>query len=160
MKRFLICAVLTALVACSPAEEAGQPAADLSVVRAAHASCRPTAAGRQVTGCYLALTASRDDILLSVESEASALGQVHESRMESNMMMMGELKEGLPLPAGQTVLLEPGGDHIMLMGVKAPLVAGDTVPLTLIFANAEPVEIIAAVGQPAPPATASSGGMH
>ena len=69
--------------------------------------------------------------------------------MESNMMMMRELKEGMPLPAGQTVELKPGGNHIMLLSVTEPLKAGDSVPLTLTFASAAPVEIRATVGQPA-----------
>ena len=64
------------------------------------------------------------------------------------MMMMRELEAGLPLPAGQAVSLAPGGDHIMLMGVTEPLKTGDTVPLTLTFANAPPVEVTATVGQP------------
>ena len=112
------------------------------------AICRPTPTGRQVTGCYLSLTAPAADTLLSVASPASALAQIHEMRMESNMMMMRELEEGLPLPAGQAVALAPGGNHIMLMGVTEPLKTGDSVTLTLTFANAAPVEVTATVGQP------------
>lgn len=114
----------------------------------AGALCRPTPNGRQVTGCYLTLTAPTTDTLVSVASPSAALVQIHEMRMESNMMMMRELEGGLPLPAGEAVNLAPGGNHIMLMGVKEPLKTGDTVALTLTFANAAPVEIVAAVGQP------------
>jgi copper(I)-binding protein len=85
---------------------------------------------------------------VSIASPVAALAQVHETRMESNMMMMRELEAGLPLPAGQPVSLAPNGNHIMLMGVTEPLKVGDTVPLTLTFANAAPVEVVAAVGQP------------
>ena len=59
--------------------------------------------------------------------------------------------EGLPLPAGQAVALAPGGNHLMLLGVQEPLVAGDTVALTLTFATSAPVEVTATVGQPATP---------
>ena len=117
-------------------------------VAVSDALCRPTPKGRQVTGCYLTLTAPVADTLVSVASPVAALAQVHEMRMESNMMMMRELEAGLPLPAGQAVSLAPGGNHIMLMGVTEPLRAGDTVPLTLTFATAAPVEITATVGQP------------
>lgn len=155
MKRILIPASLALLLtACGP-----QPAeGELSVVSAADAVCRPTPNGRQATGCYLTLTASRDDRLVSVTSPVSGLAQVHEMKVESNMMMMRELTDGLPLPAGSAVALAPGGNHIMLMGVANPLVAGDTVPLTLTFANARPVEIVARVGQPALATSEHSGG--
>lgn len=148
MKRLLILSAVLATAACSSPTE---PTSDLAVVNVTGAICRPTPEGRQVTGCYLTLTASRDDTLMTAQSPASALAQVHESSMENNMMVMYEAKAGLPLPAGQAVSLAPGGNHIMLLGVKAPLAAGDTVPLTLTFASAAPVEVEASVGQPAPP---------
>lgn len=149
MIRSLALAALSALAlsACGqsgPSEKAG--AAGPVVV--ADALCRPTPNGRQVTGCYLTLTAPAADTLVSVSSPVAALAQVHEMRMESNMMMMRELEAGLPLPAGQAVSLAPGGNHIMLMGVTDPLRAGDTVPLTLTFATAAPVEVTATVGHP------------
>ena len=102
-----------------------------------------------MTGCYLTLTATADDRLMSVSSPAAGRTEIHESRIESNMMMMQELKSGLPLPAGQPVELKPGGNHIMLLALSEPLEAGDTVALTLTFASSSPVEITAAVGQPA-----------
>lgn len=135
------------LAACTSDEKAGSldgPAVELS-----DALCRPTPVGRQATGCYLTLTASADDRLVGVSSPVAGRGQIHESRVESNMMMMYELRDGLPLPAGQAVELKPGGVHIMLLSVTEPLKAGDTVPLTLTFASAPPVEITASVGQPA-----------
>jgi copper(I)-binding protein len=140
-------AATASLSACGQPSASGSSAAAGPVV-VADALCRPTPNGRQVTGCYLTLTAPADDTLVSVSSPIAALAQVHESRMESNMMMMRELDAGLPLPAGQAIALAPGGNHIMLMGVSAPLRAGQTVPLRLTFANARPVEVVAAVGQP------------
>jgi periplasmic copper chaperone A len=150
MTRFLILpAVALALAACSPStDEAASGAPGASAVTVADVLCRPTPNGRQVTGCYMTLTASTADTLVSVESPVAALAQIHESRTESNMMMMRELEAGLPLPAGETVELKPGGTHIMLMGVAEPLRAGQTVPLTLTFTTAAPVEVVASVGQP------------
>lgn len=146
-----------ALAACGqPSASGGAEAAGPVVV--ADALCRPTPNGRQVTGCYLTLTAPVDDTLVSVASPVAALAQVHEMRMESNMMMMRELEAGLPLPAGQAVALAPGGNHIMLMGVSDPLATGDTVPLTLTFAKAAPVEVTATVGQPPATGADSAGG--
>ena len=136
-----------ALSACSPGERAAPEAA--ATVRVSGALCRPTPPGRQTTGCYLTLTSPADDRLMSISSPVAGRVQVHESRMESNMMMMHEVEGGLPLPAGQAVELKPGGNHIMLLGVTEPLEAGDAVPLTLTFASAAPVEVSATVGQPA-----------
>ncbi len=136
------------LAACGQPASSGKAEAAGPVV-VTDAICRPTPTGRQVTGCYLTLTAPAADTLVSISSPAAALAQVHEMRMESNMMMMRELEAGLPLPAGEAVALAPGGNHIMLMGVTEPLKTGDTVTLTLAFATAAPVEVTATVGQPA-----------
>ncbi len=149
MIRSLALAALSALAlsACGQSGPSAKAGAAGPVV-VADALCRPTPNGRQVTGCYLTLTAPAADTLVSVSSPVAALAQVHEMRMESNMMMMRELEAGLPLPAGQAVSLAPGGNHIMLMGVTEPLRAGDAVPLTLTFATAAPIEVTAPVGQP------------
>jgi copper(I)-binding protein len=151
MARALFPVVLIAFVgglaACIPGERAASGAA--GTVQVSGALCRPTPVGRQTTGCYLTLTADADDRLMSVTSPVAGRAQIHESRMESNMMMMHELKDGLALPAGQSVDLKPGGNHIMLLAVAEPLKAGDTVALTLTFASSSPVEVAATVGQPA-----------
>ncbi|MDZ4112218.1 MAG: copper chaperone PCu(A)C [Brevundimonas sp.] len=147
-RALLLSLAALALAACSPAAPTDGDDA-VAKVQVADALCRPTPVGRQATGCYLTLTAPSDDRLVSVSSPAAGRVEIHESRMESNMMMMRELKEGMALPAGEVVELKPGGNHIMLLAVTEPLKAGDTVPLTLTFASAPPVEIAAAVGQPA-----------
>jgi copper(I)-binding protein len=54
--------------------------------------------------------------------------------MQDNVMRMRQVP-AIELPAGKTVALQPGGYHVMLMGLKHPVVEGDTVPLTLSFAN-------------------------
>ena len=146
--RLALALALLTLSACSPG---GADSGAASTVEVAGAVCRPTPVGRQMTGCYLTLTTTTADRLVTVTSPAANLVQIHESRIESGMMMMNELKEGLPLPAGETVALAPGGNHLMLLGVKAPLVAGDTVALNLTFESSPPVEVTATVGQPAAP---------
>lgn len=143
----LIAIALLALAACSSGGGAAEPA----TVQAADAICRPTPVGRQMTGCYLTLTTATADRLVSVSSDKANMVQIHESRIESGMMMMAELREGLALPAGETVALAPGGNHLMLMGVAEPLVAGDTVALTLTFETSAPLEVTATVGQPPVP---------
>jgi copper(I)-binding protein len=144
----LLALALLTLTACSPSGPGG---GDAAAVQVSGAICRPTPVGRQMTGCYLTLTAATADRLVSAASPGANLVQIHESRIESGMMMMQELRDGLPLPAGETVALAPGGNHLMLLGVKEPLVAGDTVTLTLTFETSPPVEVTATVGQPAVP---------
>ncbi|GAA0867827.1 copper chaperone PCu(A)C [Brevundimonas basaltis] len=144
---YLVLAAL-ALAACTPGQPAQQGDA-AATVQASGAVCRPTPTGRQMTGCYVTVTAPADDRLISVSSPVAGRAEIHESRIENNMMIMYELRDGLALPAGQAVELKPGGSHIMLLAVTEPLKAGDSVPLTLTFATAAPVEITAPVGQPA-----------
>jgi len=145
----ILAAALLVLTACSPSGPGAS--GEAATVQVSGAVRRPTPTGRQMTGCYLTLTSASADRLVSASSPAANLVQIHESRIESGMMMMRELREGLILPAGEAVALAPGGNHLMLLGVQEPLVAGDTVALTLTFANSGPVEVTATVGQPAAP---------
>lgn len=144
MTRLTILAALVILSACQSPQSDAPPR-----VVVADAVCRPTPNGRDVSGCYLTLTASKDDRLVSVATPLAEMAQVHEMTTEGGVMRMGELKDGLPLPADQAVALQPGGSHIMLMGLKQPLTVGQSAPLTLTFEHAPPVEIRASVGQPA-----------
>ena len=146
------------LVACGQGGAKAPGGAEAATVQVTGALCRPTPPGRKVTGCYLTLTASSDDRLVSLSTEAAGRAQLHESKRENEMMVMYELREGLALPAGQPVVLEPNSRHIMLLGVKEPLKTGDTVPLTLTFASAAPVEVQATVGQPPLPGAAPHAG--
>ncbi len=59
----------------------------------------------------------------------------------SAMMGMREMKDGLELPAGEQVSLEPGGYHVMLLELQAPIAEGDTVPVTLTFEKAGEVQV-------------------
>lgn len=130
----------------------GEPAPDASAaptVDVAGAFCRPTQAGRDATGCYVTLAASDDDRLVSASSPAAAEVQIHEMTMEGGMMRMGELPDGLPLPAGERVELRPGGNHLMILGLSRPLVEGERLSLTLTFEKAPAQELTFPIGQPA-----------
>ena len=61
--------------------------------------------------------------------------------MDGGIMKMRELAGGLAIEAGKTVDLAPGGYHLMLMELKAPLKSGDKVPVTLTFEKAGKVEV-------------------
>lgn len=83
------------------------------------------------TGAFMQLKSHADARLVEVRSPVAGVAEVHEMAMVNDVMKMRAL-ETLPLPAGKTVELKPGGYHIMLMDLAAPLKAGDSVPLTLV----------------------------
>ncbi len=151
--KFALAAAALSLAACNPSEPAKAPAAETptatAAVSATDAWCRPSPNGAKAGGCYVTLTAATDDRLTGGSTPRAGSLQVHEMKTENGMMKMAELTEGLPLPAGQAVALAPGGNHLMLIGLTAPLVAGETVPLTLQFASAPAITVQAQVRQPA-----------
>ncbi|SPU46801.1 copper chaperone PCu(A)C [Brevundimonas diminuta] len=108
----------------------------------------PHAQRRQGRGCYLTLTAGSDDRLVSVSTALAQSAEVHEMKMENGVMSMAHLADGLPLPAGTPVELKPGGNHIMLMGLRDPLVDGGVASFTLTFEKAGPIGVHAAIKQP------------
>lgn len=146
-------AAALSLAACNPSEPAKAPAAETptatAAVTATDAWCRPSPNGAKAGGCYVTLTAATDDRLTGGSTPRAGSLQVHEMKTENGMMKMAELTAGLPLPAGQAVALAPGGNHLMLIGLTAPLVAGETVPLTFQFASAPAITVQAQVRQPA-----------
>ncbi|SPU52143.1 Uncharacterized protein conserved in bacteria [Brevundimonas vesicularis] len=151
--KLALAAAALSLAACNPSEPAKAPAAETptatAAVTATDAWCRPSPNGAKAGGCYVTLTAATDDRLMGGSTPRAGSLQVHEMKTENGMMKMAELTAGLPLPAGQAVALAPGGNHLMLIGLTAPLVAGETVPLTLQFASAPAITVQAQVRQPA-----------
>ena len=93
---------------------------------------RASVPGQMASGAFMRLTAPAATRLVRVESPAAGVTEVHEMKMDGNVMKMRALT-GLDLPAGQAVELRPGGYHVMLMDLKAPLAKGSSVPLTLVF---------------------------
>ncbi|WDR06796.1 copper chaperone PCu(A)C [Devosia rhodophyticola] len=104
---------------------------------------RATLPNAPVGGGFLTITnhGSDADTLVSATSTAAKSVQVHEMKMEGDVMKMRHLGDGLPIPAGETVSLTPSGLHLMFMGLEQPFVEGATVPVTLTFANAGSVEV-------------------
>ena len=93
---------------------------------------RGTVAQQKATGAFMQITSAAGARLVSVSTPAAAVVEIHEMKMDGSTMQMRALPAGLDLPAGKAVDLKPGGYHVMLMDLKAPLKAGDTVALTLV----------------------------
>ena len=100
---------------------------------------RASVQGQKATGAFMRLTAPEATRLVRVESPVAGVSEVHEMKMEGDVMKMRALP-GLDLPAGKAVELKPGGYHVMLMDLKAPLAKGASVSLTLVFQDAKGVE--------------------
>jgi copper(I)-binding protein len=93
---------------------------------------RGTVAGQKVTGAFMQLKSTSDAALVAVASPSAKFVEIHAMNKEGDMMKMKAI-DRLPLPAGKSVDLSPGGYHMMLFDLKGPLKAGDVVPLTLTF---------------------------
>lgn len=97
---------------------------------------RATVPGQQATGMFGNLTATQDSKLVGGSSPVAGTVEVHEMKMEGDVMKMRAIA-ALPLPAGQSVSLKPGSYHIMLMGLKKPLPDGSSVPIKLVVEDAQ-----------------------
>ena len=104
----------------------------------------PTA---KVGGAFMMLhnMGKEDDRLIGARSPISGRTEVHTTKMTDGVMKMIHLKEGIEVKAGETVMLKPGGYHVMFMGLKEPMSEGKTFPVTLIFQKAGEVEVMVSV---------------
>jgi len=115
------------LLACLLGAATAHAAEDVQV---SDAWVRATMPGQEVAGAYLNLRSEKAAKLVKTESPVADSAAIHSMSMKNGVMEMRELPE-LALPAGKTVKLAPGGFHIMLIDLKKPLKAGETVPLKL-----------------------------
>ena len=118
---------------------------------------RATPASAPSGGGFLVITntGKTADRLIAVKSQTSGKVEIHEMKMDGNVMRMRELEKGLEIPPGGTVELKPGGYHIMFMGLKAPFEKDTRVPATLVFEKAGSIDVELSVaplgaGAPAP----------
>ena len=108
-------------------------------VEVSQAWVRATVPGQQGTGGFMRLKAKSATRLVGVSTPAAGIAEVPELNMNGDVMTMRAVP-ALELPAGKTVELTPGGYHLMLMDLKAPLTNNTTVPMTLRFKDAQGVE--------------------
>ncbi|MGF1660392.1 MAG: copper chaperone PCu(A)C [Rubrimonas sp.] len=130
MKRLLGAALAAACLA-GPAL-----AGDISV---ADPFARATPPGAGASAAYMAVrnAGSEDDRLVAARSDVARRVELHTHILDADgVARMREVEGGIPLPAGETVTLAPGGLHVMLMGLTGQLLEGESVPLTLVFEKA------------------------
>ena len=122
-----------------------RPAAAHDVAAGELTIARPwsRAAGAGGTGAgYLTIVnrGAAADRLVSASSPAARKTELHTHMREGEVMRMREVP-GIEIPPGQSVAFAPGGLHVMLVGLTQALQAGTTVPLTLVFERAGPVQV-------------------
>ncbi len=141
MMRLAIAASL-ALAACAPPQppppaQTARPVQTVGDIRVLDAYAQETPTGAHVAGVYLVIANAGDtpDQLVAAESSRAEHVDLHEMRMDGNLAVMRAV-HAVELPAHAVALMAPGGMHVMLNEIDAPLAAGQSVPLTLRFAHA------------------------
>lgn len=141
---FAVGAVVVAATACG--EDEGSRGVVVS-----DAWSRPTPAGTTTSAVYMTLRADHDDALvaIAVDPAVASVAMAHETATDDEMMSMDHAM-AIELPADDDVEFEPGGLHVMLEGLAAPLVDGDGFALTLDFVQADDVVVDVSVQDEAP----------
>ncbi|MFN3748538.1 MAG: copper chaperone PCu(A)C [Sphingorhabdus sp.] len=108
-----------------------------------HPWTRETAATQSVGGGFLTIrnNGKMADRLVSASSPSAAEVQIHTMSMDGGVMKMRQLKDGIAIPAGASIDLKPGGQHIMFIGLKKPFKQGTKIPATLKFTRAGSVQV-------------------
>jgi copper(I)-binding protein len=137
---------------------------DVGSIHIAQPWARATPKGATSGAGYMTITnkGTTPDRVSCVSSDTSAQCQIHRMTMEGGVMKMRPVEGGLEIKPGETVTLAPGSFHMMLVTLKHPLEASQTVKATLKFDKAGTVDVeypIVAIGAPAPGAAASGGSM-
>jgi copper(I)-binding protein len=150
MRALVAAGALLAVLTVAAAEQFGS-----SGVTIADAWTRATPGGAKNGAVYMAIRAEpgAGDHLVAARSDAARSLELHTSIREGGVSKMRRL-DALEIPAGQSIVLQPGGHHLMLLDLKQPLKAGERLKLTLVFEKAGEVTVearIEAIGSGSPP---------
>jgi periplasmic copper chaperone A len=125
-----------------------------------HVWARPTAGASTTGAAYFTVTSkTAPDHLVAVSTPVAATAELHETIDDHGVMQMRPVPS-IALEPGKPVTFKPGSYHVMLTGLKSPLKAGDSFPLTLTFEHAPPVTVIAKVEASGGSGMGSMPGMH
>lgn len=106
------------------------PAHSTDIAIVSNAWARATVPGQEVGAAYMSLKSTTNAVLVKVETPTAGSVEIHLMSMKNSVMEMRMLDK-LPLPAGKSVDLAPGGLHLMLFDLKKPLKSGEKLPFTL-----------------------------
>ena len=115
-------------------------------ITVSHPWARATPGGVTVGGAYFEINAvpGPGDRLVGARSAIAGSMEVHSHAIENGVAKMRRI-DGLPIKGGASVVLKPGGYHMMLMDLKQPLKEGDLLKFTLSFEKAGDIEVEATV---------------
>lgn len=113
---------------------------------------RPAEKGASVTGAFLTIenTGNGGDRLLNVTTPIADIVEIHETQVVNDIAMMIPQKDGVVIPANQSIKFQPGGLHLMVLNVNEKLDEGTTIELTLVFESSLEMTIEALVSLQAP----------
>ena len=131
-----------------PAARLDLLAPGVAAVEVRDAWVRTAVEGQSGTGAFMTLVAPSGARLVRVTTPAAGIAEVHEMKMQGDVMRMRAVAGGLDLPLRQAVELKPGGYHLMLMDLKKALAVGETVPLELEFVDRAGRKAVAKVQAP------------
>lgn len=139
--------VLAAALTLSMVLVAGCSSAAPSKVTVSGAWARPAAVANQPTAAYMVISngSGQPDALLSASSPDATMVQLHETTTDGTGMTAMHPVDRVPIPGEGEVTLQPGGTHVMIMGLSKPLPAGATIELDLVFEHAGRVTVTAEV---------------
>jgi copper(I)-binding protein len=147
----ILCAAMLAIPAFAGTltAERGAPAATAGAIELRAPMIRATPPNAPVAGGFVLLTntGEADDTLVAASVADGVAGrmELHEMELVDGVMRMSEVEGGIPVPAGETVTLMPGGLHLMFMGLAEGLEAGEAHDVTLTFEGAGDVTVPFAV---------------
>jgi len=128
-------------------------AAEMARIEVAGAWARPTVGQGRISAAYMTIANKGDagDMLKSARTPKAKAVELHQTTMTAEgVTQMRKVEDGLPVEAGASLVLEPGGAHFMLLGLEDALKAGEELILTLEFANAGAVDVVVPVSASAP----------
>lgn len=135
MTRFARRAVAPLALLCAAAFAQTTP----PLVQVEDAWARMSVSGQKASGAFMRLTAREPLSLVGASSPVAGAVEVHEMKLEGDVMRMRALPS-LALPAGKAVEFKPGGYHLMLQDLKAPLLRDTQIPVTLLLRDAKGAE--------------------
>ena len=128
-------------------------AAEMAEIEVAGAWARPTVGPSRVSAAYMTIANNGPaaDRLKSARTPKAKSVELHQTTMTADgVMQMRQIEDGLPVEAGSSLVLAPGGTHFMLLGLEEGLEAGQNLVLTLEFAKAGVIDVVVPVSATAP----------
>lgn len=136
----LLAAMLTSVLGTASTQGTPEP-----MDHSGHMSATPTASNNMSMGAFyftVKNTGSEPDRLVKIESDIAMAVEIHNVEMKDGVMAMSPQHDGVEIPAGGELVLEPGAYHVMLIGINKSLIDGEEFTAKLTFEKAGEVEVV------------------